>query len=98
MPDAASGTTCSELRRRLSRLVTYYRTMLKQRGDLVYDVPATHQFDVGRFDDDTMAFPPGVTIKDFQSDLSQGFPNPKPGGQPARFPTIIQIVPVAARP
>ena len=43
---------------------------------------------------DTMAFPPGVTIKDFQSDLSQGFPNPKPGGQPARFPTIIQIVPV----
>ena len=41
-----------------------------------------------------MAFPPGVTIKDFQSDVSQGYPNPKPGGQPARFPTIIQIVPV----
>ena len=40
-----------------------------------------------------MAFPPGVTIKDFQSDISQGYPNPKPGGQPARFPTIIQIVP-----
>lgn len=75
-------------------LVSYYRTILKQRGDLVYEVPATHQFDVGRFDNDTMAFPPGVTIKDFQSDLSQGFPNPKPGGQPARFPTILQIVPV----
>ena len=74
-------------------LVTYYRTLLKQRGDLVYEVPATHQFDIGRFDDDTMAFPPGVTIKDFQSDLSQGYPNPKPNGQPARFPTIIQIVP-----
>jgi hypothetical protein len=76
-------------------LVAYYRTMLKQKGELVYDVPATHEFDVGRFDDKTMAFPPGVTIKDFQSDVSQGFPNPKPGGQPARFPTIIQIVPVA---
>jgi hypothetical protein len=74
-------------------LVTYYRTLLKQRGDLVYEVPATHQFDIGRFDDETMAFPPGVTIKDFQSDLSQGYPNPKPNGQPARFPTIIQIVP-----
>jgi hypothetical protein len=78
-------------------LVAYYRVVLKQRGELVYDVPATHEFDVGRFDEKTMAFPPGVTIKDFQSDVSQGFPNPKPGGQPARFPTIIQIVPVAAR-
>jgi hypothetical protein len=75
-------------------LVNYYRTTLKQRGELVYDVPATHEFDVGKFNEDTMAFPPGVTIKDFQSDVSQGYPNPKPGGQPARFPTIIQIVPV----
>lgn len=78
-------------------LVTYYRTVLKQRGELVYDVPATHEFDVGRFNENTMAFPPGVTIKDFQSDVSAGYPNPKPGGQPARFPTIIQIVPVIAR-
>jgi hypothetical protein len=75
-------------------LVIYYRTTLKQRGELVYEVPATHEFDVGKFNEDTMAFPPGVTIKDFQSDVSQGYPNPKPGGQPARFPTIIQIVPV----
>jgi hypothetical protein len=30
-------------------LVTYYRTALKQRGELVYDAPATHEFDVGRF-------------------------------------------------
>lgn len=78
-------------------LVTYYRTVLKQRGELVYDVPATHEFDVGRFNENTMAFPPGVTIKDFQSDVSAGYPNPKPGGQPARFPTIIQIVPVMGR-
>jgi hypothetical protein len=75
-------------------LVIYYRTTLKQRGELVYEVPATHEFDVGKFNEDTMAFPPGVTIKDFQSDVSQGYPNPKPGSQPARFPTIIQIVPV----
>ena len=78
-------------------LVTYYRTILKQKGELVYDVPATHEFDVGRYREETMAFPPGVTIKDFQSDVSQGYPNPKPGGQPARFPTIIQIVPVTER-
>jgi hypothetical protein len=78
-------------------LVTYYRTILKQRGELVFDVPATHQFDVGRFREDTMAFPPGVTIKDFQSAVSEGYPNPKPGGQPARFRTVIQIVPVTER-
>ena len=77
-------------------LVAYYRTVLKQKGELVYDVPATHEFDVGKFSEETMAFPPGVTIKDFQSDISQGYPNPKPGGQPARFPTIIQIVPVVS--
>jgi hypothetical protein len=78
-------------------LVNYYRAVLKQKGELVYEVPATHEFDVGKYNEDTMAFPPGVTIKDYQSDVSQGYPNPKPGGQPARFPTLIQIVPVVAR-
>lgn len=78
-------------------LVNYYRSVLKQRGELTFEVPATHEFDVGRFDEDRMAFPPGVVIKDFQSDISPGYPNPKPGGQPARFPTIIQIVPVTQR-
>jgi hypothetical protein len=78
-------------------LVNFYRTVLKQKGELVFEVPATHQFDVGRFREETMAFPPGVTIKDYQSELSQGYPNPKPGGQPARFPSIIQIVPVTER-
>jgi hypothetical protein len=78
-------------------LVAYYRTVLKQKGELVYDVPATHEFDVGRYREETMAFPPGVTIKDFQSEISQGYPNPKRGAQPARFPTIIQIVPVTEK-
>jgi hypothetical protein len=74
-------------------VVTFYRSALKQKGDLVFDAPATHEFDVGKFREETMAFPPGVTVKDFQSQVSQGYPNPKPGGQPARFPTVIQIVP-----
>ena len=78
-------------------LVTYYRTVLKQKGELVYEVPATHEFDVGKYNEDTMAFPPGVTVKDFQSEVSQGYPNPKPGGQPARFTTIVQIVPVTLK-
>ena len=78
-------------------LVAFYRTVLRQKGELIVDAPATHQFDVGKFREETMAFPSGVTIKDFQSQISQGYPNPKPGGQPARFPTIIQIVPVVEK-
>ena len=74
-------------------LVTYYRTLLRTRGELVFEVPATHQFDIGRFREDSMAFPPSVTIKDFQSETSKGYPNPDPAGTPDRFPTIIQIVP-----
>ena len=78
-------------------LVVYYRTVLKQRGELIFEAPATHQFEVGRYREETMAFPPGVTVKDFQSSVSEGYPNPKPGGQPARFRTVLQIVPVAER-
>lgn len=87
------GTTASFV-----DLVTFYRNVLKQRGELIFDAPATHQFDVGRFREETMAFPPGVTIKDFQSQVSNGYPNPRPNGVPARFPTVIQIVPVPSTP
>ena len=74
-------------------LVTYYRTQLKEKGNLVFDEPPTHMFEIGKFNNDTMAFPPGVTIKDWTSGGSKGYPNPKPGAQPARFPSIIMIVP-----
>ncbi|MGE5243822.1 MAG: hypothetical protein ACM3SQ_06315 [Betaproteobacteria bacterium] len=74
-------------------LVAYYRNVLRQKGDEVFDVPATYEFDIDKFREDTMAFPPSVTIKDFQSAVSQGYPNPKPAAQPAYFPSIIQIVP-----
>ena len=77
-----------------AELVTYYRTLLKQRGDLVYEVPATHEFDIGRFDNETMAFPPGVTIKDYTWGGSTGYLNPRRDAKPERFPTIIQIVPI----
>lgn len=77
-------------------VVTYYRTILKQKGELVFDAPATHQFDIGRFREETMAFPPSVTVKEFRSQVSEGYPNPRRDGQPARFPTVIQIVPAPA--
>jgi hypothetical protein len=79
-------------------IVAFYRTQLDERGDLVFKEPPTHMFDVGRFREDTMAFPPGVTVKDWTSGGSQGYPHPKPGAQPARFPTIIMIVPPPVAP
>jgi hypothetical protein len=77
----------------LEEVVAYYRTALKQRGDVVFERPATYMFEVGRFRPETMAFPPGVTVKDFTWAGSAGFPNPVPNAQPQRFPTVIQIVP-----
>jgi hypothetical protein len=74
-------------------LVTYYRTQLKEKGNLVFEAPPTHMFEIGKFNNETMAFPPGVTIKDWTSGDSKGYPNPKAGAQPARFPSIIMIVP-----
>jgi hypothetical protein len=78
-------------------LVQWYRTVLKQKGELVFESPATYEFDVGRFREESMAFPPGVTIKEYKSEISEGYPNPKPGAQPARFPTLIQVVPVTEK-
>src|SRR5687767_8786606 len=75
-------------------LVKYYQSALKNRGTLVFDAPATHVFEIGRFREETMAFPPGVTIKDYTWNGSAGYMNPKRNAQPARFPSIIQIVPV----
>lgn len=85
------GTTAS-----FADLVTYYRAQLKERGDLVFGQPPTHMFEVGRFRQETMAFPPGVTVKDWTWGGSAGYPNPTRGAEPARFPTIIMIVPPPA--
>jgi hypothetical protein len=73
-----------------AQIVGYYRTTLKQRGELVFEVPPIHMFEVGRFREETMAFPPGVTVKDYSP---EGYLSPRPGAAPDRFRTIIQIVP-----
>jgi hypothetical protein len=76
-----------------AEIVQYYKNTLKQRGELVFEEPPIHQFDIGRFREETMAFPPSVTVKDYTWGGTGGYLNPKAGGQPARYPTIIQIVP-----
>jgi hypothetical protein len=80
-----------------AELVGYYKTVLKTKGDELFEAPPTHQFETAKFRDETMAFAPSVTIKDYTYGGSAGYPNPKPGATPERYPTIIQIVP-APRP
>ena len=58
--------------------------------------PPTHMFQQ-RFREETMAFPPGVTVKDWTYQ-STGYPNPKAGAQPERFPTVVMIVPPPPAP
>src|SRR6185503_5244222 len=82
------GTTAT-----FAEIVAYYKVQLNDKGDFVFREPPTHVFEVGKFREETMAFPPGVTVKDWTWGGSQGYPNPKPGAQPARYPTIIMIVP-----
>lgn len=74
-------------------MVAYYRTTLKTRGEQLFETPGTHVFEVGRYREESMGFPPSVTVKDYTFGGSPGLPNPKSGAQPTHFPTIIQIVP-----
>lgn len=87
------GTTAS-----FAEVVAYYKSVLKQKGDLVFEEPATHTFEVGRFREDTMGFPPGITVKDYTWGGMRGYANPKPGAEPGRFPTVVQVVPIPPTP
>jgi len=75
------------------QIVNWYKTMLKQKGDLVFEEPPVHMFDIGKYKEETMAFTPSVTVKDYTWAGALGYINPKRGGTPARFKTIIQVVP-----
>jgi hypothetical protein len=75
-------------------MVRYYANLLRERGNRVFDEPPTHIFEVGRFREREMAFPPSVTVKDYAWNGSEGYLNPAGGD---RFRTIIQIVPSPPR-
>jgi hypothetical protein len=81
-----------------AEIVSFYQAQLKVKGELVFDKPPTHMFDIGRYREETMAFPPSVTVKDFMSGELRGYPNPKPNIEPATFKVVVQIVPMPAAP
>jgi hypothetical protein len=74
------------------QVVNHYRTTLRTGGRELYRDPAIRQFDLGRFDDDAMAFPPSVVVKDYAAAPGGGYLFVR-GAAEQRFRTIIQIVP-----
>jgi hypothetical protein len=81
-----------------AEVVGYYRKQLNDNGDQVFREPLTHVFEVGRFREETMAFPPGVTVKDWTYGGSQGYPHPQANAQTVRYPTVIMLVPQPPAP
>jgi hypothetical protein len=78
------------------QIVAFYKTILKQKGELIFEEPPVQMFELGRFREEAMAFAPSVTVKDYTWGGSEGYLNPKRSVPPARFKTIIQIVPAPA--
>ena len=75
-------------------LVAYYKEVLKDGGRELFKAPAMQQFDLGRFQDQTMSTQPAVVVKDYA--VGEGYLHVS-GTQSKRFRTVIQIVP-APRP
>jgi hypothetical protein len=75
-------------------IVNYYRNALRSGGREIFKAPATQQFDLGRYDEDRMAYPPSVVVKDYTWNGSAGYLFVS-GTTETRYKTIIQIVPAA---
>ena len=52
MPAAGSASTSSARPCRMRTWSAYYRTVLKQKGDELFEAPPTHQFETARFRDE----------------------------------------------
>lgn len=77
-------------------IVNYFKTTLKQGGRAIFQAPAMHQFELGRFQEQTMAYPPSIVVKDYLWNGSEGYLHVA-GTTQKRYRTIIQVVPATAK-
>lgn len=73
-------------------IVQYYKNVLRTGGRELFKAPATRQFDIAKFHDDTMAFQPSVVVKDYTWHGQEGYLFVS-GTSEQRYRTVIQIVP-----
>jgi hypothetical protein len=78
-------------------IVKYYQSLLKNGGRELIKLPPMQQFDLSKFQDQTMVFQPSVVVKDYSWNNSTGYLYIE-GGREQRFKTVIQIVPGPAGP
>lgn len=76
-------------------IVAYYRNVLKNGGRELFREPPMRQFDLGRYQETTMAYPPSVVVKDYTWNGAAGYLAVS-GTTEKRYRTVIQIVPVTA--
>ncbi len=77
-----------------TEIVGYYRTVMKNGGRTIFETPAMQQWELGKFQEQTMAYPPSVVVKDYSWNGSPGYLFVD-GAKEKRFRTVIQIVPAA---
>ena len=77
-----------------SEIVGYYRNIMRNGGRTIFEAPAMQQWELGKFQDQTMAYPPSVVVKDYNWNGSAGYLFVD-GAKEKRFKTVIQIVPAA---
>ena len=78
-----------------AELVAYYKQVLKDGGRELFKAPAMQQFDLGKFQEQTMTYPPSVVVKDYAAG-GDGYLYVN-GTKEERFKSIIQIVPNPGR-
>ena len=76
-------------------IVAYYRTLLKNGGRELFREPPTRQFELGRYNESAMAYPPSVVVKDYGWNGAPGYLAIS-GTAEKRYRTVIQIVPATA--
>lgn len=77
-----------------AEIIGYYRNILKNGGRTIFEAPAMQQWELGKFQEQTMAYPPSIVVKDYNWNGSAGYLFVD-GAKEKRFKTVIQIVPAA---
>ena len=67
---------------------------MKNGGRTIFEAPAMQQWDLGKFQEQTMSYPPSIVVKDYSWNGSEGYLFVD-GAKEKRFKTVIQIVPAA---
>ena len=73
-----------------TEIIGYYKNVMKNGGRTIFEAPAMQQWELGKFQEQSMAYPPSIVVKDYTWNGSSGYLFVD-GAKERRFKTIIQI-------